>query len=77
MENHFIHSINTCEPVDSEMVMNTRQPDSITIDGVELPTMKKVFVIQNKLERQARQREVLIVILVILMLAELLVLVVK
>lgn len=72
-----VHDIDTKGPVNSSVVMNTRQPDSITIDGVELPTMKKAFAFQRKLERQTRQRDILFFFLVILMLAGLIVLAVK
>lgn len=58
MDKHCIHSIETKPPLDGEKVMNTEQPETIAIDGVELPTMKKVFAIQQELDRQTRKWKV-------------------
>lgn len=55
MDKHCIHSIETKPPLDSEKIMSTEQPNTIAIDGVELPTMKKVFAIQRELDRQTRK----------------------
>lgn len=55
--------------MNSEKVMNTEQPNTIVIDGVELPTMKKVFAIQQELDRQTRKWKVVFAVVFILAVA--------
>lgn len=61
MDKHCIHSIETKPPLDSEKIMDTEQPNTISIDGVEIPTMTKLFSIQQELDRHSKRETAILV----------------
>ncbi len=61
MSKHCLHSIETKPPLDSEKIMDTEQPNTISIDGVEIPTMTKLFSIQRELDRHSKRETAILV----------------
>lgn len=61
MDKHCLHSIKTKPPLNIGEIMRTEQPNTISIDGVEIPTMTKLFSIQQELDRHSKRETAILV----------------